>query len=236
MPTRSLDCWPGGTCKLSAIGSAPPRWHGRRGDLVGPTCWNSASTRICSLSWADAVAEPGILEPAQADAKDTQAVARALDLPWPDAEDELLATLRERIRPDLRHCQAPRTLMLPFVAETYAALKQAAVGGRIPDTFRQLDREVRRALALSEPWASVVDALTRPKNFPQFSFVEHFFEGHLAHVALQEVELLAALLRDISRQRQLIQRQIITDDAVAATREGASGEGRCSSVGRARPW
>ncbi len=49
--------------------------------------------------------------------------------------------------------------------------------------------------------------------------VEHLFEGHLTHVALQKVDLLAALLGHVCGQRELIQRQIIANDAVATARE-----------------
>jgi hypothetical protein len=88
-----------------------------------------------------------------------RAVARALDLTWPDAEDERLAMVRERIRPDLRHCQTTRPLSLPFVSETYNVLKNAAATGQIPGELRRIDEDVRRALSLCEPWASAVKEL-----------------------------------------------------------------------------
>jgi SAM-dependent methyltransferase len=108
-----------------------------------------------------------------------QAVARALDLNGPNGEKDLLACVRERIRPDLRHCRTPQPLSLPFINETYDALKQASVTGRISPELRRLDESVRRALALAEPWAQVVETLTRKQNAPQFSFVENFSDGQL---------------------------------------------------------
>src|SRR5581483_5957853 len=107
-----------------------------------------------------------------------ESVRRALELPGA-ITDDLLATLRERIRPELRRCKTAPRLTLPFVAETYALLQRGAADGALPAELPQLDREVRRALALTEPWSSVVNELTRPPNGPQFSFVEHFTAARL---------------------------------------------------------
>src|SRR5262249_54051247 len=108
-----------------------------------------------------------------------QAIARALELDWPANEEPLLAALRERIRPDLRHCKTPQPLTLPFVAETHQALQQAAETGTFPNEWRRIDADVRRSLSLCEPWSFVVEELTRPPVGPHFSFVEHFTDGCL---------------------------------------------------------
>lgn len=105
-----------------------------------------------------------------------QAVARALDVQWPDDEDHLLSALRQRIRPDLRHCHTRQPSSLPFLAETFAALKSASATGQIPGELQHLDREVRRAMSLGEAWSSVVEKLTRPQP-GSYSFVENFSDA-----------------------------------------------------------
>jgi hypothetical protein len=57
------------------------------------------------------------------------AVAKALDLPWPADDSDLIERLTNTIRSDLRRSKARRTCSLPFVARTYETLKQAAVTG-----------------------------------------------------------------------------------------------------------
>jgi ubiquinone/menaquinone biosynthesis C-methylase UbiE len=107
-----------------------------------------------------------------------QAVVCALGLDWPENEETVLRNVTNRIRADLRHCNAgPEEFSLPFVAETYAELKQAAITGRFSAEFQRIERNVRRAISLCEPWACVVAELTRPRTAPEFSFVEHFSTG-----------------------------------------------------------
>jgi hypothetical protein len=72
-----------------------------------------------------------------------RAVAKALDLGWPADDSDLIARLTGTVRPDLRHSKARRLCSLPFVAKTYAALKQAAATGQAPDEFVRI--ELRRA-------------------------------------------------------------------------------------------
>lgn len=110
-------------------------------------------------------------------AEQARAVVRALDMEWPADESALLASLQERIRPNLRHCRTPRPLALPIVEETFAALQSAAATGHVSSKLEQLDREARRAISLCEPWACVLEELTRPKPEAPYSFVEHFSEG-----------------------------------------------------------
>lgn len=107
------------------------------------------------------------------------AVVNALGFSWPSNEEELLASVRQQIRPNLRHHRAPSLISLPFVSETYHLLQQAAATGQIPASLRQLDTEARRAMALLEPWASVVADQTRPVSGSQFSFVDNYAGGRL---------------------------------------------------------
>jgi tetratricopeptide (TPR) repeat protein len=62
-----------------------------------------------------------------------QAVAKALNLAWPAEDGDLVGGLTQRIRPDLRHCKAPRPCALPFVSQIHQTLKQAAATGQAPD-------------------------------------------------------------------------------------------------------
>lgn len=107
----------------------------------------------------------------------TRAVLRALDIQWPENEEPLMAGVKERIRPGLRHCQTRRSFALPLVSETFAALKTAASTGKIPGELKRLDSEVRRAIALCEPWASAVEEFTRLPVEKPYSFIEHFSEA-----------------------------------------------------------
>jgi hypothetical protein len=108
-----------------------------------------------------------------------RAVAHALNLVWPEDESQLLTSLQNHIRPDLRHCRTKGKYSVPFMAETYAALEKAAVTGQISDDLRQLDREVQRAIALCKPWAGIVEELTCPPTEVEFSFIDHFADGQL---------------------------------------------------------
>lgn len=103
-----------------------------------------------------------------------QAVARALDFDWPAADDKLLASLSQRIRPDLRHCRTPQPFLLPMMKETFTALQTAAATEKFSDELEKLDRELRRAILLCRPWADVVEKLTQPKSDEHFSFVGNF--------------------------------------------------------------
>jgi hypothetical protein len=61
-----------------------------------------------------------------------QAVAKALDLPWPADDTNIVSALGQTIRPNLRHAKPRRACSLPFVAKTYQALQQAAATGQAP--------------------------------------------------------------------------------------------------------
>jgi hypothetical protein len=93
--------------------------------------------------------------------------------------DEFVAQISQRVKPDLRHCLAPRTLSLPFVAEAYELLKQAAVAGEIPQGLRSLDGAVRQSMALCQPWAAAILEGQSAPALGQFSFVDHFAEGRV---------------------------------------------------------
>src|SRR5262245_28525315 len=56
-------------------------------------------------------------------------------------------------------------------------------------------------------------------RIPAENAVEHLFEGHLAHVALKQVQFLPRFLRDVGRHRELIKRQVVPDDSVSALGE-----------------
>jgi hypothetical protein len=71
------------------------------------------------------------------------AVAKALDLSWPEDDVELIGKLTGAIRPDLRHSKAMRPCCLPFVAHTYETLKRAAMTGTAPDNV--VRTELRRS-------------------------------------------------------------------------------------------
>ena len=62
-----------------------------------------------------------------------KAVAGALELAWPSQDNDLVAQLTQRIRPDLRHSKTSRPCSLPFVDKTHAMLQQAAATGHAPD-------------------------------------------------------------------------------------------------------
>ncbi len=65
---------------------------------------------------------------------------------------------------------------------------------------------------------------------PRVHAVERLLEGHLAHVALEEVDLLPSLLRLVLGAGEHGQREIVADDVVAAAGEldgvgaGAAGQ------------
>ncbi len=106
-----------------------------------------------------------------------QAVVNALGRDWPANDTELLSSVTQRIRPELRHNRTSQPFCLPLVAKTFAALKTAAATGNISAELHQLNRDVRMALSLCEPWSYVVEELTRPvvkEVEPYFSFVENF--------------------------------------------------------------
>ncbi|HTL19042.1 MAG TPA: sulfotransferase [Patescibacteria group bacterium] len=110
-------------------------------------------------------------------ARQARAILQALNLTWKGSDDELLCGMRERVRPDLRHCRAARALSLPFSEKAYALLKRASVAGSISGELRRLDEEVRAAFALCGPWAGVASDLARPAGKNGFSFIDHFSEG-----------------------------------------------------------
>jgi GT2 family glycosyltransferase/glycosyltransferase involved in cell wall biosynthesis/Tfp pilus assembly protein PilF len=87
-----------------------------------------------------------------------RAVTRALNLPPPGDEDQLLLAVSRRIRPDLRHWQTQRPSSVPFVTETYQLLERASATGRLPEELRRIDAEARRALAKCEPWTGCAEA------------------------------------------------------------------------------
>src|SRR5882757_1544815 len=54
---------------------------------------------------------------------------------------------------------------------------------------------------------------------PAVDAVEHLFETHVAHVAVQEVELLVFVLGLVRRAREHRERQIVADDVVPTNPE-----------------
>jgi hypothetical protein len=87
----------------------------------------------------------------------SRVVAEALNLPWPDSADTLVAEIQQRIRPELRHCQAPlASSLLPFVTETYAALRHAAFTGTHAGLC-DLQTHIERALSLCTPWLEAIN-------------------------------------------------------------------------------
>jgi GT2 family glycosyltransferase/SAM-dependent methyltransferase/tetratricopeptide (TPR) repeat protein len=100
------------------------------------------------------------------------AIAKALDLPWPKAADQVLAGISQRIRPDLRHCEARQSLTLPFIEEAHQILKKAAENGRQPEDLRRIDGEVQRAFACSEPRIAAPPAGAQQTRPPEAKPVE----------------------------------------------------------------
>jgi Flp pilus assembly protein TadD len=106
-----------------------------------------------------------------------RAILSALGLKWSRSDDELLAGVRERIRPDLHHCRAPLPPSLPFLTETYDLLRSAAKLGRIPDELHRVEKSARNAFALCQPWALLATELLRPEGPGSFSFIDHLSDG-----------------------------------------------------------
>jgi len=72
-----------------------------------------------------------------------QAVAKALELKWPDDESDLVDRLTQTIRPDLRHAEARRPCSRPFVTKIHQALQNAAATGCAPDEI--ISGDLKRA-------------------------------------------------------------------------------------------
>ncbi len=91
-------------------------------------------------------------------AQQARAVIAALNLPPPDNEAELLAVLQTRINGNLRHHASEEKPSLPFVAQTYELLREAAVTGKVPDALWEIEARVRQARELCASWGENPDA------------------------------------------------------------------------------
>jgi len=135
-----------------------------------------------------------------------QAVVNALGLEWPADDSALLAGVTQRIRPELRHNRAAKPFSLPLIAKTFAALQSAAATGKVSAELQSLNREVRLALALCEPWSWVVEELTRPvvkEVEPYFSFVENFSQARFEKLGPQADSSIWDALIDGPMQKAL---------------------------------
>ena len=56
-------------------------------------------------------------------------------------------------------------------------------------------------------------------RIPAEKAVEHLLKGHLPHVTLQEIDLLAPFLRVLARKSELEQRKIVADHSKAPARQ-----------------
>jgi|GEM_PF-1801177 len=135
-----------------------------------------------------------------------QAVVSALGMEWPADDNELLSTVTQRIRPELRHNREPQPFSLPLIAKTFAALQSSAASGKVSAELQQLNRDVRTALSLCEPWSYVVEELTRPvvkEVEPYFSFVENLSSARFEKLGPQASSSIWDALIDGPMQKAL---------------------------------
>ena len=126
-------------------------------------------------------------------AQQARAVIAALNLPPPDNEAELLAVLQTRINGNLRHHASEEKPSLPFVAQTYELLREAAVTGKVPDALWEIEARVRQARELCASWGENPDALS-PCWGGHFSFIEHFAQARLLRGQPGQVAIWEATL------------------------------------------
>jgi hypothetical protein len=93
-----------------------------------------------------------------------EALMQGLGLPAPAGG--LRGVLAEHIRPELRHHVGDQENCLPYAADLYHCMVEAATTGGMPAGFGQIEAKVQMAQNLLQAWAEVVDALP-PVTTPQ---------------------------------------------------------------------
>jgi hypothetical protein len=118
-------------------------------------------------------------------------------LPWPEDDVDLRGRLARQVRPELRHHESSNGYVLPFVAETYDLLVEAAVTGQVPAELLKIEAEVRRAQELLRGWAEVIEAAPRPAPAQPPSSVKPIEAGGVRSV-IRRISALAH--RRLSRE------------------------------------